>query len=164
MLPWDLPLCVASFYSIAFLGVCAVMGLRHCTIFSPLLILLNVDIGLTSLWITPQLLRGFGLLGQNVHGTYNFTIFTPIFAWLVRLGINFSAFISHIFTVHCRAGPYFFPHHEMVILTILMSTSGFSLKVFVFSILCTTSRPCTARPKTVCLLSNQGVFSVVMKN
>lgn len=37
---------------------------------------------------------------------------------------------------------------------ILISSSGFSLYVFAFSILCTTSRPCTARPKIVCLPSS----------
>ena len=50
------------------------------------------------------------------------------------------------------------------ILMILMSSSGFSLYVFAFSILWTTSSPCTARPNTVCLLSNHGARSVVMKN
>ena len=72
--------------------------------------------------------------------------------------------------------------HTISILTILISSSGFSLKTFVFSIRCTTSNPCTARPNIVCLLSlhnhqhilqlyikhfytyNQGVFSVVIKN
>lgn len=61
---------------------------------------------------------------------------------------------------------YMTSDQETLILTIFTSTSGFSLLLWVltFSILCTTSSPCTARPKTVCLLSNHGVFSVVMKN
>jgi len=37
-----------------------------------------------------------------------------------------------------------------------MSSTGFSLYVLTFSIVWMTSNPCTARPKTVCLLSNQG--------
>jgi hypothetical protein len=37
-----------------------------------------------------------------------------------------------------------------------MSSIGFSLYVLTFSILWMTSKPCTARPKMVCLLSSQG--------
>ena len=46
--------------------------------------------------------------------------------------------------------------YAMEMFTILMSSSGFSLYTLEFSILCTTSRPCTARPKMVCFLSNHG--------
>jgi hypothetical protein len=46
--------------------------------------------------------------------------------------------------------------YEIEMLIILMSSSGFSLYTFAFSILCTTSMPETARPKIVCLLSSQG--------
>lgn len=44
------------------------------------------------------------------------------------------------------------------ILMILMSSSGRSLYVRTFSILCTTSSPWMARPKMVCFLSNHGCF------
>lgn len=54
--------------------------------------------------------------------------------------------------------------YNTVILTIFTSSSGFSLNVRTFSILCTTSSPCVALPKIVWRLSSQGVFSVVMKN
>lgn len=75
------------------------------------------------------------------------------------------------------------PNYMTSMLSILMSSSGFSLWVRAFSILWITSRPWTARPKMVCLLSSHGytecqlthraapsrpgqrtVFSVVIKN
>lgn len=46
--------------------------------------------------------------------------------------------------------------HAISMLRILMSSIGFSLYVLTFSILWITSKPCTARPKMVCLLSSQG--------
>ena len=50
-------------------------------------------------------------------------------------------------------------------LIILMSSKGLSvLLVLTFSMLWMTSIPEIARPKIVCLLSNQGVAVVVMKN
>lgn len=54
--------------------------------------------------------------------------------------------------------------YKISMLTIRISSSGFSLYTLVFSIWWMTSKPCTARPKIVCLRSNQVVFSVVMKN
>ena len=50
--------------------------------------------------------------------------------------------------------------HETEMLIILISSSGFSLYTFAFSILCTTSMPAIARPKIVCLLSSQGCIQV----
>jgi len=48
---------------------------------------------------------------------------------------------------------------------ILISSYGLSsLFVFTFSIVCTTSRPESTRPKIVCFLSSHGVAFVVMKN
>ena len=50
-------------------------------------------------------------------------------------------------------------------LTILMSSFGLSsFPHFTFSMRITTSIPLTTRPNTVCLLSSQGVGTVVMKN
>jgi hypothetical protein len=50
-------------------------------------------------------------------------------------------------------------------LTIFTSSTGLSVRsVFTFSIKLTTSMPLTTRPNTVCLLSSQGVGTVVMKN
>lgn len=47
---------------------------------------------------------------------------------------------------------------------ILISSNGLSnLSVFTFSIRVQISIPFTTRPKTVCLLSSQGVGTVVMK-
>jgi len=50
-------------------------------------------------------------------------------------------------------------------LNILISSRGLSMSsVFVFSIMVQMSIPLVTRPKTVCLLSNQGVGTVVIKN
>lgn len=57
------------------------------------------------------------------------------------------------------------PGYSTSTLIILISSNGLStLLTLTFSIACTTSNPCTTRPKTVCLLSSQGVTTVVMKN
>ena len=49
--------------------------------------------------------------------------------------------------------------------SILISSTGLSpFSVLTFSMLRTTSAPFDTRPNTVCLLSNHGVGTVVMKN
>lgn len=54
--------------------------------------------------------------------------------------------------------------YSTLMLIILISSTGFSLKTLAFSIICTTSIPFTHLPKIVCLSSNHGALSVVMKN
>lgn len=52
------------------------------------------------------------------------------------------------------------PYPRISILIILISSTGFSLYVLTFSILCITSNPWTARPKMVCLPSSHGLSNV----
>ena len=111
----------------------------------------------------------FSFIMAGVFISMNLSCQLALFGLMASyLIFNTATYIDPLIQV---AGPVIFvyictvrPAYDTLMLTILMSVVGFSLNVFVFSILRITSRPCTARPKIVCLLSSQGVFSVVMKN
>jgi hypothetical protein len=86
-----------------------------------------------------------------LHYTLSFNFHIP-----QNQAYNIRFFQSHT-SITLPKIPFTFPNtpiYVIEILIILISSSGFSLYTFVFSILCTTSMPATALPKIVCLSSS----------